>query len=573
MLASADEIEQIDSQVDQAEFVEAVEQAPRRAMDLPTQIQNKWQESKNLIEAGEFSKASFKLQELSKLKSQAQFESLELVSLELLEFATQRLAKSDLDYAAFLTRQALKFSPTSTKVWFHSIPIARATGVGSMGEHLTAVLSLVTQEPYLLLELVNELVYPILWALSIGLYITLIACFVVRVRDYTEAVARKVPLKLRGIFGPIAACILLIIPCIFGPLWALAGWSLTLFFFLPRYRWIGFLAGAVLSIWGMILPVRENVALWFRDPATQVLLRVATGSFLAIDKDVLVDLTSERPKDGVLFYTLGQLQRKYGELKASQESFERAQELLGRQPWTRAQLGSLAFLLGESEKAKELYEEAESFGLNSGAFYFNYSKIAFELMNTAEARDLFQLARSKNERLVKTLEEREDELGMNSEHSLADIALPAKTLLASALKPIQGTKARERRLSSELMPGLGASGITILGVLILVMFLFFGGNKKATRLQTYFLSYKHSGLVSATLRILPGGSWVLSGRAVWGFLIASLSVLLLMPVFRWPVQTADLLDSLPGAYRMYAGFVALCLFLLLFVGTQLEEES
>ena len=219
-----------------------------------------------------------------------------------------------------------------------------------------------------------------------------------------------------------------------------------------------------------------------------------------------------------------------------------------------------------------MFIDAENLGLATAGFKYNFSKVKFDVLDTEGSREYFQAAFQDNPQLIKSLQDRENELGLRSKQGLSEIPLPISKVLASALLPMPQVLALEEAVSEKMMPGLRGFHMAMAGIFIAVLFFFVREDRKG-RARMYYPDYTNPFLVKALLRCLPGGGWVLSGSVRTGFMIMALSVFLLLPAFYLPFEAAQLFDAVPGSYRAYSLGVSILMLLTIFTGFQLQEEK
>ena len=348
---------------------------------------------------------------------------------------------------------------------------------------------------------------------------------------------------------------------------------MALLIWLPERRWIVFCAGAVFALWGSLVPIKENVALWLEDQGVQSMLRVASGSYAHWDTAVLKELTQKRPDDALASYTYAQLLRREGQLEEAEQAFEHTELLLGNQPYTKAQRGMISFLKGESQTSDRHYKQALELGADSPEFYYNYSKVRFELHDTAQGREYFERALKQNPGLIQALSKQEELLGIRSPYSFAEVSLPMQFVLKSALVPNIAASIRSDQIISSLMRGMTAPWLLLAGgLLILLFFLRNKSGRRISRAQGYYSSYRTPESVKLLTKLVPGGAWILNGKVGWSFLILASFLFLAAPIVGWPREIQNLNESVPDFGAYYLVFFSIISVLSVYVGFYLDEE-
>jgi len=466
-------------------------------------------------------------------------------------------------------------SPYSSRVLVKSLPLVQVTsGTKAMLSQLGKAVKWIWYYPEILVNFLWGLIYPLLWALTLGLYTATSLYLLYNMRDVIASIARHFPTMIRGFVSPVLAVGVLCAPVVFGPIASVAVWGLVIFILLPERRWLGFLAGAVLLLWAGLIPVRENIGLWLADDGVQTMLRVSSGAHSRADREVLEALTNKRENDGVVYYTYGQLLRKYEEYDKSERMFERAEKLLGKQPWTVSQRGTIAFLKGEFERADRLFGKAQKMGYDSPEFLLNYSKIKFELMDTAASRELYKNANRKNSDLAGLLRKREKIVGIRGNSAIAEMQLPNRVIFQSALIPLTGVRPITSRITAALVKKSTPMQLGLMGLVLIVLFFLLPTNKPRKKIGSYYQQYTPSGVLLFFIHIIPGGSWVVRGRPVWTFIATSVCFLLLMPIVRWPHPDSAFLQALlPGLGSLYVMGVVLLMLGVSYVAYHTSEGS
>lgn len=532
-----------------------------------------WDETFLAARAGQEGLVSENIQKLERLRDQAGLQYLADYSNELIAQGETRYKRGDRSAAVFYLRMATRLSPGSPRVAFRSLRLVQVTeGLGAVLQAAGAALLGITTHPELQLRFTKAALYPVLWAGTLGLYCAYILLFLFHMPQILRSIAQRLPGPVRGFGAPFATLILLIAPCLAGPVVCLAIWAVLGLVLLPERRWMGFIAGVLIASWGAVIPLTEKLGYWLVNSDVQKLLRTTGGEYGRTDLNALKRLAEQRETDGVAWYVYGQLLKQSGDFSNADAAFVKAEESLGTQSWILAERGTLAFLQRDSQSARELFEAAEKQGMNSGGFYFNRSKVFFDLLDVERSRADLMIARQKDPELVKRLQTLEEAEGLHSQRAVADITLPGYVVLQSALFPVPGLQNRIESVSGALVPGFAPVGLLGVGV-VLLLCTFVVHGKGVKRYSTYYRSYKHSFVLYAFMALLPGGIWVRSGRPGLTFMVISLVTLLLFPLLGWPPEISPVIDLVPGFAGLYASFLGLLFLTICYIAYQTSEEK
>lgn len=532
-----------------------------------------WDETFVAVQAGQEGLVSEKIQKLERLRDQAGLQYLADYSLELIAQGETRYMRGDSSAAVFYLRMAYRLSPGSPRVAFRSLRLVQVTeGLGMVFQVAGAAFLGITTHPELLLRFTKAAMYPVLWAGTLGLYCAYILLFLFHMPQILRSIAQRLPGPVRGFGAPFATLILLIAPCLAGPVVCLAIWAVLGLVLLPERRWMGFIAGVLIASWGAVIPLTENLAYWLANSDVQKLLRTTGGEYSRGDREALKRLAEQRETDGVTWYVYGQLLKQSGDLRNADAALVKAEQSLGTRGWILAERGTVAFLQRDSKSARTLFEAAEKQGMNSGGFYFNRSKVFFDLLDVERSREDLITARQKDPLLVKRLQSLEEAEGLHSQRAVANITPPGYVVLQSTLFPAPDLQDRIESVSGALVPGFTPVGLLVVGVMLL-LFTFVVQGKGVKRYSTYYRNYKHSFVLYAFMALLPGGIWVRSGRPALTFMVLSFVTLLLFPLLGWPPEISPVIDLVPGFAGLYASFLGLLLLTICYIAYQTSEEE
>jgi tetratricopeptide (TPR) repeat protein len=549
--------------------------APNQAVPLGfrERVELHWQSTLDAIRDKNLQRVNAEVHALETLRMEAGVEGFDEYSLGLLEISKNRLLDGNIEETSFFLRKALQLSPNSSRVLISSLGVARATHTGSSSEMLFHAVGRIWHEPAMLFGLIKRLMYPAAWALTIGIYLSMLFVFCGSMKDILRAIALAFPPNWRGYAAPVLATIILGTPVFLGPLWCVAVWSVVIVLTMPKLRWMSILGGLVLVTWGSFIPIRENFARWLEDPGIKESLSVYAGSY-GIGSDATIQhLENVRPDDGFAMYMAGVILRQRGEYDRADKAFLRAELLWGEQPWTKAAQGLVAYMRGNIARADELFQAAEVQGMSSAEFYYNFSKIKFEALDTAASKDYLLKADRKDSIVVELLRGREERLDEGGLKAISEMPIPFTKVLWSGLIPVGEASGSIDDVAGRIVPGVPPPAILIVGVALIIFALIRPEFKRKVRFANYYEAYRPNGIIRIIAKIIPGGSWLLLGRAGRGAVVLTVFVGLLFPLIGWPIESREIVASMPGVLPMYGMLVAALAFIVLVASPPLFEES
>ncbi len=547
-------------------------EATLNEFDLPlVQLEETWDEILTAMAANDLRQVNTLVQNLESSKVSADVRGLDAYSLEFIERARRSFRQGERSEAAFYTRKALQLSPDSPNVLARALPLVRQTSSVPVAPIVSKIIRGIWHHPNVALHIFKSALYPTLLALTFGIFIAFVLLFSTKIEVLLRSISKGLPAGTRGLLAPFVLVLMLLSPLAFGPLWTLVVWSLVLYLTVPAHRWMGFMVGALVVAWGFVIPIRESLQRWLENPGIQAMIDTVSGDYHHGAPEKLKALAGQRSDDGALFYALGQSQRRNGDYEGADAAFLRAEMLLGVQPWTAAQRGLVALLQGKTKAADELMAQAETLGLTTPAHYFNWSKVKFELLDTAAAQSLLAKAVSGDTDMTRTLRRREELLGRHALLAIAEIPLPFHRVVVSALTPTMQISESFDALALKLMPGLTPPGISVVGAFVLLLFFVARQRRMRTTPLSSYANLLPAHLLRRLVVCIPGGAWVLCGRPLLSAGILSVCFLLAMPLLQWPVETEVVISIFPDFIPYYlSAFVLLCLSTC-YIGAHLER--
>lgn len=518
----------------------------------PIRIQSQWNKVRHDLDLGLITRAVEDLNELQRLRLEGGYRALSDYSLSLLASARQSWQMGNAADSFLLADWAKRLSPEVSDVLIGRIPFAhRRGGIKESFGELLGVLAAIKEQPSSLIEALLFVVPSILWSFTLGLYLIVGFLLIKNLPDLVRQAARRLPVRTRGIWAPIVIGLYLCLPVFFGPIVALAVWAFGLIFLLSEKKRISWCVLVLLCFWTALIPAHQWVARWSEQPGIELLLRASSGNFGRSDLGALIQLSNERPNDGAVAYMLALLLRKHGDYPGSIRELERASSLLGREPYTQAQLGIIHYLEGRIEEAGKFYEEAEARGLHSAEFYLNFSKVKFEQMDVAASREYSRKALELKPLLVEEMGEREELVGLRDQSALAEIALPPfflvrHSLFAETLSEEKDTPHRESIWSFPLpLNNYYAYGV-LTGVLGLFLLFSAPSPTNTKRSSSYYQRYRAPKMLKVLSTLIPGSQLGQRGKIFTAWILASVLCFLTLEALQWPLPYGGGFRSLSG---------------------------
>lgn len=536
-------------------------------------LESKWREMRDAARSGDLDRASEAAGELDALRVEAGYSRLDRYALELAglgrrEFLAGRTAEARriFDLARELSAGSLDFAIQARQIadLIYGVKAGRDLVAAGLGQFFS--------RPSLWLPALRSSLYPLLWALTLALYIAAAGYIAWNAPALTARIAAGLPAGVRGIGAPPAAVLLFCAPCWFGPVWSLIAWSCALLILAPRETWIPFCCGAVMALWGAVVPMRENLNEWLSNPSSAALLRVREGVYDPGDKGRITRLLKRQPENGVGWFVYGQLLRRQGAYPEASRAFERSESLLGGQTWVGLQRGLLDYLEGRYEEADRAYGALLPGG-GDAAYWLNYSKIKFQLRDQEASSEYARRGERISPQLAEINREREERFGIRSSAAAVEIDLPVWAVVRRALAGGEDMQAVYRATAGSLVNGFDPRGLLILGGILAAAAAIAPRRRRSAAERSFYPGASRNGAVFCLLHLFPGLGWAAADRAGRSFLALSAVLALTLPVVQWPAESRYLLDALGRFYTAYLGALGVVVLGFYFLASQdLEEE-
>jgi tetratricopeptide (TPR) repeat protein len=477
--------------------------------------------SENNLRAAEQS-----LAELTRAREQAGVESLEEYSLTLLEFAQAARQRADYEASQVYLHHALQLSKRHPRVIAKALPLALKIDSEPLPDLVMRLVRGLFSYPSVALEWFVPTGYLVLFGTGAGIAIVLALTLVACALGCYPGGLRRVPLVTVFLAGSA------FLGWQGGYWWALVGMGLSLALLQPqRASWLLFLLGVQLLAWELFVPYAETVRHWSQQRVTRLMLQVLYGDYSPIPDVALEgrtalfeDYVTRQSENAAVWYAYGTLLKREGELDQAGIAFSKAEIRLGNQGWTTAARAGIEALNGRIELADQLMQEAAANGASGAEFWFNLSRIKFELMDTEGSREYFRKALKAAPELVTRLNGY-DEAGTESGIRVwADVPLPFSSWYSTLFHETLRESDKERALRSSMAQGLSQHATIIASFAVFILALALVSRSQKVKVHAVA---PLAGRVSVLLfDILPAGYLV--RRACMGIAALSLSLIMIL---------------------------------------------
>jgi len=289
------------------------------------------------------------------------------------------------------------------------------------------------------LKLVEFSVYPALWTLTILAYLTFALCFSVKIARVKLFVSEFLPGMVGKLLTFIFILAVLFLPILFGPFLSLLTWTLLFFLVMPERRMLPIFASFIFILWGIGIPLKEQLADWHGDADIQSAISVLDHANVESDQDwKYLWLMEERPDDVLIQISYSRYLRQNKQFEQALDILSVVEQNIDAPAYIKAERGVVAFLKGDMVSADRYFGEAEALGMGSAEFFFNYSKIKFDLMDVESSKRYFEKALARDRQLTLEMQETEDELGERGINVLVELSPPVSALVSSLSAPAAG---------------------------------------------------------------------------------------------------------------------------------------
>ncbi|MCB0317316.1 MAG: hypothetical protein KDD56_01065 [Bdellovibrionales bacterium] len=521
------------------------------------ELANLWRDLIHSLDDRRVNDALTKVEHLDVLKKKLGRDSLRTQSKYLLSIAAKLKQAGLYDEAGLLAEAAVKLSPLLLGVQYDAASFSDNIDFFRLLPNLKELLG---YDPAGLISIAVSFIYPFLWANTLAILFYFLLYFVVSPETLIKAFDGTFLGKIPNIARVFLLAFGLTFPLFFGPLWTLFVWSLVYLMLSRNRKWAVFISGAVLIAWGSLIPLRENLNLWIEDARMKSAVEVLSGATSESDLNNIQKLLKERPTDGVLYYALGEYFRRKGQLGEALKAFNRAEIVLGNQPYTKAQRGLVELVRGELHASEKFFSEAEAMGLKSAAFYYNTSKLKIMSLDTVGSTAYYTKAKAKNSLVTKVLDQREEVSGISEKEAIGEINLPFSIILRSAVTPFAKLSVINESVAQLIMPGISPASMLSIGLILLVSSLVFFGKAKRRNLNQD--TTKLVLLFQKIVSLIPSGSEIVAGNSGRFFITFAVLIFAIFPLINWPKESLVPFGGVSPGILSFYGLVTFALVFL-----------
>lgn len=531
-----------------------------KAEDVQRELEVAWQKIERASLDERFDDVTLAVEELSAIRSGLGLKNLSRYSERLFEIAKVRAYKGEKERAFLLSGLALSLSPESTQILLHSLAFDASVGFRTDWGKVLKVLGSAISDPLVFGILVRDLSYPILWAVSLGVFTATLLFFVYEFSLLVVGIGKFAPfLKGRRGRAEAVTLIVLLAPLCLGPLLTLVVWGIIAVRVLSvKAPLIG--AGVVCILWGLVAPLKEAASINLGAPAVVYLL---TGEPLLSTPDERANLTklvADRPDLGAAIFSLAEVLKANGDLKKSRELFSESESMISEPGLAGLNEATLSYMEGDLQSSKKRFEEIHSAGLITAESQFNYSKVLFDLGKTTESSQALEKVRVIERGALERLQAIEESANEQSRNFVSDISLPKSDYFSLIFADSESLSAATSETLGKLAWGAKSSFILIIGIVSII----FANLARSAGAPLSLREKAHPtpGRVKALLKVVPGAHFVTTHKLSAAMVLLSLLWCAVCGVMTWPTSLTRVADVAPEI-RLFSGLAILFLVIAL----------
>lgn len=539
-------------------------------------VAEEWRALSDALDRNDLSSAHTSVERLELLRRKLGLDSMSRYSEALLLRGKEESEEGDVDASAFLCRSALALSPRHPEVMLHAITLCHRSGVEKKLSQLLGVLFANHDNPLTILRVLRTTWYPLLHALTGGVLFVLVIYLIWHVQRSLSVLKQLMPWRSM-VLATVIYIGAVLAPLLFGPLWCLLVWSCLVLLVAPWHRAGVVFAGLTLALWGVSIPLRENLERWLAHPGLAESVELAIGRLdlshdpVALRRDLEL-LTKLRNSDSMPRFALARLLGLDGNYEAAELSLQNVAPIYEQQGWVASERATWAFLRRDLKSADVLYGEAERLGQRSAEFYYNISLVKAEMTDLPGARAYFAKALQIDEQRARELSAREVEVSEEQRRFAVPVPLSLSLIWDSVTVPVPGDTQVEEELSGMLMRGSNPFVMILFGGVLLIASLLRGEGKHLIAIKNSRAMYRPPTPIEWLIRIVPGGSWALKGSLVIAMIFCSAFVFLLLPSTSYFPEATYWLYTMAGIKKVYLSTVGVVSVFVVFLGFQIEID-
>lgn len=391
-----------------------------------------FEEVQRAIGEGDYAEAGVQLSNLREHGLKLGYNNLPEFSWKLLERAELLASSRKNSEAGFLIRRAVELSPADARIRLTASSFYDALGKPQALSYLKEGLAMLPGQPSSAVPVLLNVLLVALVAFTLAFFMTCLVQVIVNSTAILKRFNRRLPVGVRGLFGPVLLAAILGAP-VFGGLLAVVGcWSLILSRCVRSCRWLGIGAGALALAWWFCIPVLEAGGGQSREPINRSLENVRNNSLGEFDRAIVTAQLKSDSIDPLVVFTLGLQYLRAGELELAEKVFQKLQQLpevARADTFRRAaliNLGVIEYQRANLDKAMQKFRAAEEQGADNYELFHNMAIVALAQVDTAGHREYYNKAR-----------ERADErAGPVDESTVLTVSVPLVDYYLRFLKPV-----------------------------------------------------------------------------------------------------------------------------------------
>ncbi len=385
---------------------------------------------------------------LGNLKEHAEmlgYKNLPEYSWKLIERAELLASSGKQTEAGFLVRRAVELSPADARVRLTASSFFETLGKPDAIDYLRDGFTMLPDQPSSAVPVMLNVLIVGLVAFTLAFFMTCLVQVIVNSAAILKRFNRRLPVKARGLLGPLMLAVLLGVPIFGGLLVVIGCWALILSRCVRSCRWLGISAGSLALAWWFCIPVLQTGGGQAREPMNRTLENVRNQSYGEYDETIVMTGLQTRNVDPLVAFSLGLQYLRSGKTDLAAKVFAKLQTLQGvsraeifRQA-ALVNLGVIEYRRSNLDDAMRYFTAAESQGADSYELYHNMAVVYLAQVDTVKHREYYEKARSRADGLDVAADE----------SSVLSVNVPLSEYYYRFLKPISN-RTPEQAASDEV---------------------------------------------------------------------------------------------------------------------------
>ncbi|MCB0360986.1 MAG: hypothetical protein KDD44_15160, partial [Bdellovibrionales bacterium] len=294
------------------------------SVDLgPADLEVVFHEALREFQADNFSEGGAMLDSLASLAAALGYSNVPTYSMRLLDHARLYAARGEQSKSTFFARWALSLSPSDSRVYLSASGLVSEVGWSTAARWFWEGVKRVPSQPTAAVPLLLNVYVVCLTAMTLAFVVLCVVQLVTNSKEVLYWVSRRLPLAIRGLFGPVLFFSLMVVPIFGGLFVALAVWSLMLSCYVKSARWLATLSGLLFLTWWLSIPVMSAVSSQIKYDMNRTFERVRLGMFDARDTERLEIAALSNPADPLPLFDLAVSELRRGNAEAAKLVFSK----------------------------------------------------------------------------------------------------------------------------------------------------------------------------------------------------------------------------------------------------------